>query len=120
VSVHPVKLTTTYTSGLSFDIAAVPLAPELALERTQEQDVYFPTLRVSGIHQRRAIWTFEAAGAQPLHLDRDLRLLLTAPPGTAGIIVLFTLRAKVAMSGLTGLVPLLGRRKVEVSAEDLL
>jgi hypothetical protein len=118
VSDHPVKVTTSYKSGVSFDIAAVALSPEVAVERTREQDVYFPILRVSGIHLRRAIWTFEAPGEQPLHIDRNLRLLLTAPAATAGIRALFTMRAKVAVNGFAGLVPMLGRRTVEVRTED--
>jgi len=118
VSDHPVKLTTTYRGGVSFDLATVALSPEVALERTREQDVYFPILRASGIHLRRAIWTFESPGEQPLHVDRNLRLLLTAPAATTGITVVFTLRAKVAVNGVVGHVPLLGRRTVQVRAED--
>lgn len=117
VADHAVKVTTTYKGGVSFDIASVPLSPEVAVERTREQDVYFPTLRVSGIHLPHAIWTFEAHGEQPLHVDRALRLLLTAEPGTRDITALFTLRAKVAVDGLLSLVPLLGRRTVDLEAE---
>ena len=118
VADHPIKLTTTYKGGVSFDITALALAPELAIERSREQDVYFPTLRVSGIHLRRAIWTFEAAADQPLHLDRALRLLISAPHATREITTQFTLRARVAVDGLKGLIPLLGRRTVSLHAED--
>jgi hypothetical protein len=118
VSDHPVKVTTTYKGGISFDIAAVALSPEIAVERTREQDIYFPILRVSGIHLHRAIWTFEGPGEQPLHIDRNLRLLLAAPAATEGITMVLTMRAKVVVNGLARLFPLLGRRTVEIRTED--
>jgi hypothetical protein len=118
VTEHPVKLTTTYRGGVSFEVAAVALSPELAVERMHEQDVYLPTLRVSGIHLRRAIWTFEANAQQPLHVDRDLRLLLTMPADAVDVAVQFTLRARVAVDGVTGLIPLAGHRTVTVRADD--
>jgi hypothetical protein len=113
IATAPVKLKTTRTVGLTFEIAAVPLGPEAALSRVQEQDVFLPKVTTSGARFRYAHWDFTAVGAQPLHVDRDLRALVEVPQGSAATRVTFTLRAKVAVNGIAGQVPLLGRRSVE-------
>ena len=62
ISEHPVKISTTYTGGLKFDIAMLPVHPELSAEHSTEQDVYFPQdlrvrrrlrLRDVGFHSNR-------------------------------------------------------------------
>jgi hypothetical protein len=53
----------------------------------------------------------------PLYVDRDLRLLVSGPlasPG--GLYVEFRVQAKVSLDGLQGLVPLIGRRSVDLTA----
>ncbi|WP_326552916.1 hypothetical protein [Micromonospora sp. NBC_01813] len=113
IATAPVKLKTTRTIGLTFEIAAVPLGPEAALSRVAEQDVFLPKVTTSGARFRHAHWDFTAVGEQPLHVDRDLRALVEVPARTPVTRVSFTLRASVAVTGLAGLVPLLGRRTVE-------
>jgi hypothetical protein len=110
ISEHPVKITHTYGGGLKFDIAVVPLGPKLSAERSTEQDVYFPKIATSGIDLGYALWDFTAVGAEPLLVDRPLRLLARVPAGTAEIPVRLTLRASVAVKGLVGAIPLIGRQ----------
>ncbi len=110
VSEHPVKITTTYSGGLKFDIAMLPVHPELSAERTNEQDVYFPKITASGTGFGYAIWDFTAVGEEPLKVDRPLRLLAAIPASAAQIPVSVTVRAAVAARGLAGRVPLLGRQ----------
>jgi hypothetical protein len=110
ISEHPVKVSTTYTGGLKFDIAMLPVDPELSAERSTEQDVYFPKISVSGVDFGYAMWDFIAVGEEPLKVDRPLRLLATVPASAAEIPVRLTLRAAVAARGLPGRIPLIGRQ----------
>ena len=110
VSDHPVKLTTRYSGGLKFDIAVIPAHPELSAERSAEQDVYFPKITVSGIGFGYAIWDFTAVGAEPLTIDRPLRLLATVPATAVQVPARLTLRAAVTARGLPGWIPLIGRQ----------
>jgi hypothetical protein len=116
VATEPVKLTTTRKAALSFKIESVPLTPSAGYQRVSEQNVYLPSVTASGINLRRAIWTFSAAGESPLHVDRDLRLLLSVPAAASTIPVLMTLRAKVAVTGLMHIIPLLGSRSANFTA----
>ncbi|MFB7247294.1 hypothetical protein CW362_35360 [Streptomyces populi] len=113
VSDQPVKVVRRSTAGLSFDTSVTLLAPEAALERSSEQDVYFPTLLASGKDMQLAKWTFQRVGVAPLRVDRLLRVLArfsdAAVPGSLQV----TLRAKVTVRGWQGVIPLLGRRKIE-------
>lgn len=106
----PVKISTTYKGGLKFEIAAVPLKPELSAERKTEQDIYFPTVSVSGIGFSFAMWDFTAVGEAPLKVDRALRLLATVPASVGAIPTRLTVRAAVQARGLTGKIPLIGRQ----------
>jgi hypothetical protein len=110
ISEHPVKISTTYNGGLKFDIATLPVHPELSAERSTEQDVYFPKISVSGVDFSYAMWDFTAAGEEPLKVDRPLRLLATVSASAAEIPVRLTLRAAVAARGLPGRIPLIGRQ----------
>jgi hypothetical protein len=106
----PVKISTTYKGGLKFEIAAVPLKPELSAERKTEQDIYFPTVSVSGIGFSFAMWDFTPVGEAPLKVDRALRLLATVPVSVGAIPTRLTVRATVRARGLTGKIPLIGRQ----------
>jgi hypothetical protein len=117
--VDPVKIVTQYSGGLSFEVERLNLGPEFSLERSSEQQVYFPDITSSGLGLSHAIWDFHAVGEAPLHVDRDLRLLVRVPISVDRMEVKFTLRASVAARGLTGLLPVLGRKKVEIEAKDL-
>jgi hypothetical protein len=52
--------------GLKFDIAALPVHPELSAGRGTEQDVYYPKISVSGIDFGYAMWDLTAVGEEPL------------------------------------------------------
>ena len=110
VSEHPVKITTSYSGGLKFDIASLPVHPELSAERGTEQDVYFPKISVSGIDFSYAMWDFTAVGEEPLKVDRPLRLLASVPDAGLQVPVQLTLRALVTARGVTGRIPLIGRQ----------
>ena len=109
INEHPVKITTSYRGGLKFDIAAVPLKPELSAERSTEQDIYFPAITVSGVGFSYAMWDFTAIADTPLKVDRALRLLATIPSAVAPVTAHLTLRASVTARGLPGTIPLIGR-----------
>jgi hypothetical protein len=117
ISEHPVKISTTYTGGLKFDIAMLPVHPELSAEHTTEQDVYFPKISVSGVDFGYAIWDFTAIGDEPLKVDRPLRLLAIIPAAAAEIPARLTVRATVAARGLAGKIPLLGRQTKTIPLE---
>jgi hypothetical protein len=117
---EPVKITTTYHGGLTFHLAALQLGPELSGERSTERDVYFPTITSSGIGLTHAIWDFTALADAPLHVDRELRLLASVPAGTREIPVQLTLRALVVANGLPAAIPLIGRQRATVVADDTL
>jgi hypothetical protein len=114
VSEHPVKVSTSYCGGLKFDIAALPVHPELSAERGTEQDVYFPKISVSGIDFGYAMWDFTAVGEEPLKVDRPLRLLAAVPASGSGIPVQLTLRALVTARGAAGRIPLIGRQNTTI------
>lgn len=114
ISEHPVKLTTTYHRGLTFNIAATPLQPDLSIERSTEQDIYFPVITVSGVGLSYAIWDFTAVADAPLHVDRALRLLAAVPSGASKIPAQLTVRASVTVRGLPGRIPLIGRQTEDI------
>lgn len=114
ISEHPVKVTHTYGGGLKFDVAVVPVGPELSAERSTEQDVYFPKISTSGIDLSYALWDFNAVGDEPLKVDSPLRLLATVPASVTAIPVRLTLRATVQVRGLPGWIPLIGRQNTKI------
>jgi hypothetical protein len=104
---------------MKFDIAMIPAHPELSVERSTEQDVYFPKITVSGIGFSHAIWDFTAVGEEPLMVDRPLRLLATVPATATATQVpaRLTLRAAVTARGLPGWIPLIGRQTKTIPLE---
>jgi hypothetical protein len=114
ISDHPVKISTKYHGGLSFAITAVPVHPDVTAERTTEEDVYFPTVTVSGVGFSYAIWDFTAVGDAPLIVDRELRLLATVPASAAEVPARVTLRALVTARGFLGKIPLVGRQNAVI------
>jgi hypothetical protein len=114
ISEHPVKISTKYGGGLKFDLTAVPIKPDVSAERATEQDVYFPTVTVSGVGFSHAIWDFTAVGDAPLHVDRSLRLLASVPSASVEVPVRLTLRASVTAGGFLGKIPLIGRQNVTI------
>lgn len=117
VAAHPVRVTTTFGGGLSFQIAAVPVEPEATMERTREQDVFFPKVTASGQGFGAARWDFTQVGQEPLHIDRDLRLLVGLPDGNGETRLHAVLRAGLSVQGALGVLPLVGRRRVDLTTE---
>jgi hypothetical protein len=117
VAAHPVQVTTTFGGGLSFQIAAVPVGPEATAERSTQQDVFFPKVTASGQGFSAARWDFSQVGQEPLHVDRDLRLLVGVPDGTGEMRLHAVLRAGLSVQGALGVLPLVGRRRVHMTTE---
>ncbi|HEX2085642.1 MAG TPA: hypothetical protein VHF89_08175 [Solirubrobacteraceae bacterium] len=103
-----VDVETSVGLGLAFSLAsnAVDLGatPELSKKRT----VYFPTVLTSGVGFHKAYWDFLPKAGDYLHTDKEVHLLIDAPPDTP-VLVDLTVRAKVRFRGLPRLIPLLAR-----------
>ncbi|MEU8034738.1 hypothetical protein AB0C13_40430 [Streptomyces sp. NPDC049099] len=98
----------------------VPLGPEMTLERSSEQDVFFPQVTTSGPGFGSARWDFTQVGEAPLHVDRDLRLLVGLPADTSEAQLHAVLRAGVSVNGALGAIPVVGRRRVRLYAAGVL
>lgn len=108
---RPVELKTTIGAGLKFQTSLKILQAEPKLEYTTSRTVYYPQIVALGDGTPKAYWDFLALGADYLHVNRELRLLLSAPAG-APVLAHFNLEAKVTLAGFVGEVPLLARRGV--------
>ncbi|MBP2327225.1 hypothetical protein JOF56_007610 [Kibdelosporangium banguiense] len=89
------------------------LSAPIADQRRQEQTVYFPRITTSGLRLPYATWSFAAVDNEPLHIDRDLRLLLLIPGDTKAVPTKVSLHGAVAVSGIAGSVPLVGKQTRE-------
>jgi hypothetical protein len=105
---RPVELKTTVGVGLKFNVATSVLGGEIRPEYSSSRTVYFPEILSSGVGFDRGYWDFLTRGATPLHVDRELRILVAAPDQRP-VIARFSLRARVRLAGVGGLVPLLAR-----------
>ena len=105
---HPVELTTTVGVGLKFQILTKVVSAEVHPELTKKSTVYFPQIVSSGPGFVRGYWDFLSTGGRHLHVDRLLRLLITAPIDRP-LQARFQLRARVGIRGLPGVIPLLAR-----------
>ncbi len=117
---EPVKIVTKKAGELSFEFETLKIGPSASLEQTREYQVYFPVLRSSGKGFEEAVWTFEAIEGAPLHVDRNLRLIVSTPSSTGVLRASFRLEARVERTGVAGWIPLIGRRSVEIEAVDWL
>jgi hypothetical protein len=108
---HPVTLETKFAAGLKFEVLEKVLRGEIKPEVSSSRTVYYPEIVSIGVGTSKAVWDFLALTSDYLHADRELYLLVQAPPGPLN--VHFQLQAKVRHAGLVGLVPLIGRRKQE-------
>jgi hypothetical protein len=106
----PVELTTTVGLGLKFEILAKALSAEVKPEMTRKSTVYFPQIVSSGPGFTRGYWDFLAHNGRYLHVDRQLRLLVTAPAG-APVTARLKFQAKVTIRGLAQVIPLVARGK---------
>ena len=113
----PVRIVTKRSGDLSFELETVGVGANVSTEMSREAQVYFPVVRGAAVVSGLAVWDFEPLPGGPLYVDRDLRLLVSGPlasPG--GLHVEFRVQAKVSLDGLQGLVPLIGRRSVDLTA----
>lgn len=103
-----VELTTTIGVGLKFFVVPNVLSADIGPQIARKRTVYHPQIVSSGTGFTRGFWDFLALDRDYLHADRDLRLLVAAPPRSQ-VWARFQLRAKVRMAGVTGLIPLMAR-----------
>lgn len=79
-----------------------------------------PEIVSSGIGFPSVTWDFRARHGQAIHVDRDLRLLVSLPAAQAEtpLQVRYVVRASVVVNGVAGLIPLIGRRTSDYYATD--
>lgn len=104
----PVEVQTTVGVGLSFSVLSKALGAELKPEVTRKRNVYFPELTSSGPGFHQAYWTFLPGNQPTVHVDRELRLLVSAPNGMP-LQANVTIRAKIAPKGVAHLLPFVAR-----------
>jgi hypothetical protein len=114
----PVKIVTKRSGELSFELKEFKLGPSISAEQEREYQVYFPEIRGAGIGFGTATWDFTALPEAPLHIDRDLRVLVSFPVGLLEVQALFRLEAKVQRQGLAALIPLVGSRRASFQITD--
>jgi hypothetical protein len=115
---EPVKITTKHVGKLTFELDTFKLGPEIGTETSRESNVYFPEITSSGIGFGAAVWDFTAVETAPLHVDRDLRILVSFPSDWTEFAINFVLEANVARQGWLGLLPLIGRRTATFPMRD--
>ena len=105
----PIELKTRIGIGLKFETVAKALSAEVSPEYTTSRTVYSPRIVSSGSGFTKGYWDFLSLAANDyLHVNRELRLLVSAPSGVA-VRVRFNLRAEVTFDGVAGMLPLLTR-----------
>lgn len=111
---HPLKITVKSVRGLSFEFEKFKVGPSFEQEKSVESQTYFPEIRGLGIGFNRASWSFEPLpGAPLLFVDKVLSLLVAVPAKQQSIPLVGTIRVEVTRTGWQGMIPLLGRRRVE-------
>lgn len=108
----PVELTTTVGSGFTLEVVPSVLKGEIKRERSAKQTVHHPVILSSGRGFSRALWDFRSVNDTDLQTERELRLLVSAPPRVQ-IVARFNLRAQVMLGRAGRLIPL-ARRKSEI------
>jgi hypothetical protein len=114
----PVELTTTVGTGLTLEVVPSVLKGEVKREHSAKQTVHHPIILSSGRGFSRALWDFRSVNDTDLQPERELRLLVTAPPQVR-IVARFNLRAQVTLGRAGRLIPL-ARRKSEIDQTYLL
>ncbi|MDH3600388.1 MAG: hypothetical protein OEU26_12205 [Candidatus Tectomicrobia bacterium] len=111
---QPLKITTTYRGGLSFEYNEVKLSDMAGVEHSKEYQHYFPEIVGSGVNTNRVIWDFKTPmNDVELYVDRDLFLLIAYPEDRSTVTAEITLRARVIRKGLIGYIPLIGKKTQE-------
>ena len=103
----PVELKTSVGLGLKFNVVSDVLSAEVKPEFATSRTVYYPEIVSSGTNFTKGYWDFLALTSDYLHVNRELRLLISAPKEVP-VQARFNLRAKVTFAGAMGLIPLLG------------
>ncbi|MEI5103081.1 hypothetical protein RB200_36745 [Streptomyces sp. PmtG] len=104
----PVELETTMGAGLSFNVAASALGAQLSPQVTRRKTVYCPRITSSGVGFTTAYWDFRTSDREFLHVNEELRLLVSAPDG-APVEAAVTLRARIVPKGIGRVVRLTGK-----------
>ena len=107
---EPVEIKTSIGVGLKFETIVKSLSLEAKPEYTTSRTVYYPEIVSSGVNFPQGYWDFLAKARGYLHANRELHLLVSAPRESR-ISARFRLRAKVALSGIAVLIPLMARTK---------
>lgn len=110
---EPIKITSTYKGGLSFELETAKLGPNVELERSKEYQIYFPEILGSGIGTSMIHWTFSALPGQKLYEDRELKALVSAAAGVVFEGIELGVKAKLQVEGALGWLPVVGRKRVE-------
>jgi len=113
---EPVKITTKHTSGLSFEVEQVKLSPQLNFEKSMEYQIYFPEITSSGAGFSSVQWNFQALGDKELHVDRELRILISFPASVKKLEANFSLRSRISVKGWAGFIPMIGRKRILVES----
>jgi hypothetical protein len=104
----PVELKTSIGVGMKFEIMPKVLSAEVTPAYTNSRTIYYPEIVSTGPGFTAGYWDFLALTSDYLHVNRELRLLISAQEGIP-IQARFRLRAKVRFAGVAGLIPLLVR-----------
>ena len=100
----PVEVQTKVSGGLQYSVL------QLNSEVTRTRTVRFPTMLTSGKWTPKAYWDFRTAGDDYLHVDQELRLLVTAPVDEP-VAVSFTISTKVRLLGVPRLFSLRAKKE---------
>lgn len=117
VKSDPVKISTKYTGGLSFEVAKETIKPSAGVEYSKEYQIYFPEISGVGKLSRVATWSFMALPEQEMFHDRELKVLVSAVPGTKFDVLDVKLEAKLKIKGLRKLLPLFGSKRLKVQRD---
>ncbi|MEA5620650.1 hypothetical protein VB711_22820 [Cronbergia sp. UHCC 0137] len=111
---EPVKISTKHTGGLSFEVEQVKLSPQFKFEKSMEHQIYFPEITSSGAGFSSVQWNFQALSDRELHVDRELRILVSFPASVRRLEANFSLRSRISIKGWAGLIPVMGRKRIVV------
>lgn len=112
----PVRILTKRSGELSFELEMTGVEASVTAEASRESQVYFPVVRGSKIVSGLAVWDFEPLPGAPLHVERELRLLVSGPASASEKLhAEVRVEARVSVTGLRGLVPLIGQRPIDLT-----
>lgn len=104
----PVDIETKIGRKLGFALATTTVTASAESEVGRKRTVFFPDTTASGVGFRQAVWDFHGKAVEHLHVDRELRILVSHSRNYP-LMASITVRANVRMRGLARYIPLLGR-----------